>query len=306
MPDQRRIAQAYVTAAVLGLACCTVSAQTVPAEGGAWPTEPPPYAVTDDRSIRLFPPGDIYPVYVADPHRPTNAAAVGFYSRTEVNDTTSPRPSLAGGGRIGMVRFDSSAPGGRFWQVSIEAGLDAMFDSQHRNDAIGWDGNYGLTVTTAAAESTLGWKFAILHLSSHLGDEFAERTGALRVNYTREEAAVGVAWRFRPRWRAYGELGYAYLMRSEGQQRGRWQGGLEYEAPPAVFGDRMAWYWAVDLSAMSERDWRVDHSVQTGLVMHSSGHAYRLYAHWYNGRVPLGQFYQLTEASLAIGMRLDL
>jgi hypothetical protein len=303
---QRTIAREYVTAAILGLACCTVSAQTVPPGGSAGPSDPPPFDVAGDRSIRLFPSGDIYPVYVADPHRPTNAAAFGFYSRTEVDQTASPRPFLAGGGRIGMLRIESSAPDGRFWQVSLEAGLDAMFDNQHRNDAVGWDGNYGFTVTTAAAGSTLGWKAAILHVSSHLGDEYAERTGAVRVDYTREEAALGVAWQFRPRWRAYAELGVAYLMRSEAQQRGRWQGGVEYEAPPAVFGGRLAWYGALDLSAMSERDWRVDHAVQGGLVMRTSGHAYRLYVQWYNGRVPLGQFVQQTEASLAIGMRLDL
>ncbi len=305
MSDERMIARVLVTVVFLGLAGRAVSAQAVPT-GGSVPTEPAPFEVSEERSIRLFPPGDIYPVYVADPHRPTNAAEVGFYTRSEVPETGSPRPFLAGGGRIGIVRFDSSAPRGRFWQVSLEAGLDALFDSEHRNDAIGWEGNYGFTVTTAAAGSPLGWKFALLHVSSHLGDEYAERTNATRVNYTREEAALGVAWQFGPRWRTYGEIGIAYLTRSDGQGRGRWQGGVEYEAEPRVLWGRMAWYGALDLSAMSERDWRVDHAVQGGLVTRSNGHAYRLYLRWYNGRVPVGQFVQHTEASLAIGMRLDL
>ena len=156
-----------------------------------------------------------------------------------------------------MLRSDSSAPFGRAWQVSIDAGLDAMFDSQDKNDAIGWDGNYGLTFTTTTNSSPFGYKVAVLHVSSHLGDEYEERTNLARINYTREELALGLAWRFRPRWRAYGDAGFVYRMRSEDQERWRWQGGVEYEARATVFGGRMAWYGAADFSGMEERDWRL-------------------------------------------------
>ena len=169
-----------------------------------------------------------------------------------------------------------------------------MFDSQFKNDAIGWDGNYGLTFTTTTAASPFGYKVAVLHISSHLGDEYEERTSLARINYTREELALGLSWRFRPRWRAYGDVGIAYRMRSEGQERWRWQGGVEYEARATVFGGRMAWYGAVDFSAMEERDWRLDTVLQGGLVTWSGGHAYRIFTQWADGRVPLGQFTRTT------------
>ena len=139
--------------------------------------KPPVWNATPTRTIRLFPAGEIYPVYIADPHRPTNAVVSGFYARSRIPDTSSPRTSLAGGGHFGILRIDSSAPGGRSWQVSIDAGLDAMFDSQFKNDAIGWDGNYGLTLTTTTAASPLGFKVAALHVSSHLGDEVRGKDG---------------------------------------------------------------------------------------------------------------------------------
>ena len=267
--------------------------------------KPPTWRAGSTRTVRLFPASDVYPVYVADPHRPTTAVVQSFYARTRVPETSSPRTFLAGGGHLGMLRVESSAPGGRFWQVSIDAGLDALFDSQFKLDAIGWDGNYGLTVTTAALASPLAYKVAVLHLSAHLGDEYQERTGASRINYTREEVAFGVAWRFRPRWRAYGETGVAYIMRSDVQERWRWQAGVEYEAPPTVFGGRMAWYGAVDFSALEERDWRLDTSLQGGLVSRSGGHAYRLFVQWYDGRVMLGQFTMFSEAALSLGLKLD-
>ncbi len=226
--------------------------------------------------------------------------------RTRVPQTSSPRTFLAAGGRAGLVRIDPSAPGGRFWQVSVEAGLDAVFDAQFKNDAVGWDGNYGLTVTTATSTSPFAFKVAVLHLSAHLGDEYQERTGTKRINYTREELALGVAWRFRPRWRAYGEVGIGYVTRSDEQAPGRWQTGVEYEAPPTVFGGRMAWYAAVDLSALEERDWRLDTALQGGLVTRTSGRVFRIFLQWYDGRVPLGEFTRYSEASISLGLRIDL
>lgn len=268
--------------------------------------KPPEWTTGAARTIRLFPPGEIYPVYVADPHRPTNAVMQGFYADTRVPDTSSPQTFLAGGGHFGILRFEPSPRGGRYWQVSIDAGLDALFDSQFKNDAIGWDGNYGLTVTTATSTSPLSFKVAVLHISAHLGDEYEERTGVRRINYTREELASGLAWRFRPRWRAYGELGFAYRMRSDDQDRWRWQSGLEYESRPSVFGGRMAWFGAVDLSALQERDWRLDTALQGGLVTRSRGHTYRFFVQWYDGRVTLGQFSHYTEKGFSIGIKVDL
>ena len=63
----------------------------------------------------------------------------------------------------------------------------------------------------------------------------------------------------------------------------------------------MAWYGAVDFSALEERDWRLDTSLQGGLVSRSGGHAYRLFVQWYDGRVMLGQFTMFSEAALSLG-----
>ena len=159
--------------------------------------------------MTLFPSRDVYPVYVADPHRPTNMLAeIGILSGS-IPDTDSPLTALGAGGRFGMLRFGPARPGGRAWQVSIEAGFDALFDSQNRLDVVGWDGNYGVTVTTASS-SRFALKIAVLHVSAHLGDEYQARTGRERINYTREELSVGAAWRLSPHWRAYGETGAAY------------------------------------------------------------------------------------------------
>ena len=165
--------------------------------------KPTTWQPSQTRSIELFPAGDIFPVYAADPHRPTNHLAVGFHSTTDIPETSSPRTTLSAGGRFGILRIDSSTPAGRSWQISLDAGLDAVFDSPHSNDGIGWDGNYGLTVTTTTEASRFAFKLAVLHASAHLGDEYEARSHASRLNYTREELAVAAAWRPRSSARVY-------------------------------------------------------------------------------------------------------
>ena len=58
---------------VLALSSATAAGQT--AAPGQPPDEQKPltWQAGATRTVRLFPPSDVYPVYVADPHRPTNA-----------------------------------------------------------------------------------------------------------------------------------------------------------------------------------------------------------------------------------------
>ena len=256
-------------------------------------------------TFTLFPSGDVYAVYAADPHRPTNALTEMVYTRGRIEDTRSPRVGLAAGGQFGILRFDPGAAGGRSWQVSISAGLDAVFDSYNKLDAVGWDGNYGLMVTTASG-GPLSFKLAVLHQSSHIGDEYAARTGRTRLNYTREEVAVGASWRLTRGLRAYGEGAYGYKRRYEGQEPGRGQAGLEYESRPALWGRRFAWYGAADFSAMEERAWRLDTALQGGIVTRANGRTHRFGVGWTDGRPTLGEFFQQTEKWFTFGWWMDL
>ena len=280
----------------------TAAAQDAEADGLAQT----PVWTTPRTTVELFPAGDIFPVYAADPHRPTNQISTAFYARSRIPDTDSPRFLLSAGGRFGLLRIGGTTPDRWVWQLSVEAGLDAVFDSTHKNDGIGWDGNYGGTITMVPARSPVSFKLALMHLSAHLGDEYEARTGAERINYTREEIALAIAWHPRPSLLVYGELGFAHVTRSPEQQEGRWQGGVEYEYRPGWMGDRARWYAAADLGGLQERDWRLDTALQTGLVARNHGRTYRLYLQWYDGRPPLGQFTWYSEASLSVGFKIDL
>jgi uncharacterized protein DUF1207 len=265
----------------------------------------PTWVLSSGATLTLFPSGDVYPVYVADPHRPTNVIVESIVLGGGIPDTESPLTRLGAGGRFGMLRFDPARPGGRAWQVSIEAGFDALFDSQHRLDVAGWDGNYGVTVTTASS-NRLALKIGVLHVSAHVGDEYQTRTGRERINYTREELIVGVAWRWSPHWRAYGETGAAYHRGDPALEPWRVQSGIEYESGRGPCGQRFACYTAVDVSTMQERNWRVDVTVEAGVVMPGPGRTSRMFLEWHDGRSTANEFFRDSLSSLSVGLKIDL
>ena len=276
---------------------------------GGFKTDPavgkqPAWTLGSGRTLWLWPAGHVYPLYIADPHRPVGAAMADFYTRTGIYDSTDARTGLSVGGRFGFFRLDPAYPGGRSWQLSLDAGLKAQFDSYNKLDNVGWDGNYGLSLTTASGPLAL--RVGIFHTSAHVGDEYAERTGRTRIDYTREEAALGVAWRLAQRLWVYGEGGYGYYRLTEEQRPWRAQGGLQYTTRPMLLGGRFAWYAAADFSATEERDWRLDTAVQTGVTTTSAGRQWRIGVQYIDGRPPLGEFFQDTEAWFTLGIWVDL
>jgi hypothetical protein len=271
----------------------------------AVPSEPAPAPEPGaGRKATTFPSGDIYALYVADPHRTGNGAMALFYTRTEIPDTSGTRTMLKAGGRFGIVRWEAAPEGGRSWQLSIDAGLDAMFDSQNSLDNVGWDGNYGITLTTASA-SRFAYKLGILHCSSHIGDEYMERTGRGRFGYSREELALGARYRGGPAWSAYAELGLAYKQLDELQEPWRVQLGAEWQAGRTQILGRFAWYGALDLQLWQERNFEPDVTLQGGLAATGASRTWRFGVEYSHGRPPLGEFFQDTEARVTLGMWVD-
>ena len=303
-----RHAIAMLIALVLALPAVAGEAPEGPEKG--FETHPeagkqPAWTLGSGWTLWLLPVGAVYPGYIADLHRPQTAVMAHFYSRPGIDDSTDVRTGLDIGGRFGLLRLDPASPGGRSWQLSVDASFNAQFDSNEKLDNIGWDGKYGLTLTTSSG-GPLSFKVAVLHNSAHIGDEYAERTGRERIDYTREELIVGLAVRPARGWRVYADGGYGYYSLTEEQMPWRAQAGLEYTTRASLLGGRFSWYAAVDFSGTEERDWRLDTSVQTGLTTTSGGRRWRFGVQYTDGRPPLGEFFQCTEAWFTFGLWIDL
>ena len=141
-------------------------------------------------AYEMFPSSNLYPAYLADPRRPQFGVMLLAYPDPQIPDSGDRRVGLKLGGRFGLLRVH---PGGRAWQADIEAGFTGQFDIDNSLDNIGWDGTYGFLVSTDLGHG-VSFQLGTKHISSHVGDEYAERTGRRRIGYTREEAVVGSGW----------------------------------------------------------------------------------------------------------------
>jgi hypothetical protein len=254
----------------------------------------------------LFPVDDPYRESLAGPHRRGFGVTQVDLAATDIPDTGDRLFGLLVGGRFGLARVHFHGRPDRGWQLGIEAGFYGQFDIDRSYDGIGWDGFYGLALTGSLADR---WavKLGVLHTSSHVGDEYAERTGRLRIGYTREELVVGVSRSLGERWRILVEGGWGYDLRNEAlQEAERLRMSVEHLAGETLWRGRLGWYAAVDCSTLAERDWQLDWAVDVGLLLSQWPRRWRLGLEYYDGRTPLGEFFQSDQRSLTLGLWLDL
>ena len=225
------------------------------------PDAGPPGLYASGRTLKLFPAGDLFPIYVADPHRPTNTILVDFTTRVGIEDTRSPRFGLSAGGRFGMLRIDPPTPGGRSWQISVDAGLDALLTRRTARTRLGG------TATMASP-----WR-------RHPGDRWPSRSAfctrrpiwAMNTRTVRDDSATTTPvkrrqWASARGWASVAdvraETGVGLPRRYEQQEPWRVQGGVEYQSPQRLWGDRFHGSRRPPCRLWQERDWRLDTSFQ--------------------------------------------
>ncbi len=264
------------------------------------------FEISEDRVVYLFPQGDLYPFNIADPHRVGFSIQYLDYTESKIPNVGDSRFYLKSGGNIGIFRVASNCDPDHGWQLNVIASIDAIFDIENSLDNIGWDGNYGFTLTAAPDNDWL-YKIGLLHTSSHLGDEYIENTGVTRIGYTRQELMLGVSRLLTKEWRLYGESGWGFdLGNRDLMEPWRFQGGVEFVSEKTVWKGLASWYVTVDIQSWEESGWDFDVSSQIGMEINSAGRRARLGVEYYEGRVPIGEFFQYYENYISLGFWLDI
>ena len=294
--------QAAAAEAQTGLVCPPEKQKNQPTKN----LEVTSFEVSDDKVVYLFPQGDLYPFNIADPHRVGLSFQTMEYTESRIPGVGNTRFYLKAGANLGIFRVTNKCEPDHGWQLNIIGGFDAMFDIDDSLDNIGWDGNYGITLTIDEHTDWL-YKLGILHTSSHLGDEYIEETGMTRTNYTRHELFIGLSRLLTNHWRVYGEGGWGFHVgNTDLMKPWRLKGGVEYVGDKTAWKNRGSWYAAIDIQSWQESDWDFDVSTQVGMEINSAGRRARLGLEYYEGRVPIGEFFQYYENYISFGVWVDI
>jgi hypothetical protein len=272
--------------------------------GGSEPQEREGFRVSDHWRGRLQPRSDLYPRAIADPLRPMISFHKVWITENHIPESGDNRFQFRLGGRFGLLRLHHTGDPDRGFQLDLEAAFVGIFDIENSLDNIGWDGIYGLLFSWADGEG-LAAKLATRHDSSHVGDEYAERTGRTRIDHTREEAMVGVSHAGGAPFRFYGEAAYGFTLRNEDlQEPWRIRGGVEYEEADRFFGGSAGPFAAIDVNAFEENDWQADVTIQVGLVVPTEGipRTWRFGIEYRDGRSLIGEFFDTRERYVGIGV----
>jgi hypothetical protein len=249
---------------------------------------------------QILPDGLIYHSYWAGVHEP-RLSLVLFGERDGRNlwDGTL-------GGRVGLLRYGT---GGAFfpqgWQLDVEAAaivrltLDEVRDFETADYRVGVPVTYGI--------ENWQFKFAVYHLSSHLGDEFAiANPGSLddRINYVRDALVVGASRYPIPVMRLYAEAAYAVNV-DGGAEPWEFQFGTELSRPGPT-GLHGSPFLAVNAHLREEHNFGGDITTQAGWLWRGeSGQVMRIGAHYFNGKSSQYQTFDDSEEQIGLGLWYD-
>jgi hypothetical protein len=190
-------------------------------------------------------------------------------------------------------------------QVGLVAAGYGRYDFDHDTELVAEDWRWGAVLMTRYGR----WSYSLesVHHSSHLGDEFAARTGAFRIEYVNEEFGLLASYDAGSRTRLYYGGHYA-MSQSHVQKPARIQAGVEYYFDERRFPGGIGPYLALDLHSRQEVDWKVTSSAVVGWAFPggSPGRSFDLQVLALSGPSPLREFFTVSETYVGAGFAVDL
>ncbi|MFO7602783.1 MAG: DUF1207 domain-containing protein [Gammaproteobacteria bacterium] len=262
-------------------------------------------AASESWRLAYFPTDHLYAHYLANPLHSNFSFQYRHITHSAIPQTGDRRFALSIGGNLGLIRLHPVDQPQRGWQLSLEAGGRGEFDTTYSEDNIGWDGLYGLFLDYRH-NHRLAYRLGMHHTSSHIGDEYAERTGWQRINYTRQEVRLAALWAFIEHGQTYLEIAHAYDRRNQVlQQPGRAEWGIQYKRD-RLFQHYPGGYVALNISTYEENDWDTNTTLQAGIHWPAGERLWRLGLEYYDGRAQMGEFFLFNEKYISLGLWMDL
>jgi hypothetical protein len=235
----------------------------------------------------LLPAGHrLFGVLLADPTTPVAAVRV----LNQVGGRTYAEINI--GDEFGLV-----SSGGGAVQLGVAAGVAGRFDlsAETRDFQVA---DYTLLLPLDVALGPLALRTAYQHVSSHLGDDYLDRTHAPDPKRSVDELRVTAAWRFAPlagtTARLYAGGGLAFNVLPDDAGTGRVQAGVELA--------RGGLFAAADLQLLERAHWKRSFTARAGWALAGAVATARIFVEYFAGPQPYLAFYDSPESRWALGL----
>lgn len=238
-------------------------------------------------AVEKFPKDSLIPATLGDPRTPRNSLRFFVLEEEEgTEDLLGAEGSLTQ--NFGIVRWTRDKYS---YQLSMNAGVFSMFqEAPDQYELVNADYHVGFPLEIAWDKQAV--KLKLYHVSSHLGDEYAERTGRKRISYSHETLRGTWFRSFSPRDRFYVSGSYAlHLVPDEGRVSVRT--GWEH------LGEE--WFWAANFRAREMTDWDPATMIQGGRLFGNKSLAVGVFL--FQGPLPTGQFYDEERSAVGFSVK---
>lgn len=249
-----------------------------------------------------------YDDYLADPRAPRMRFGLGVASK-DIPDTTAGRVFLDAGTRYTLARFIPESPEAEPIWIDVEGAVFMQFDAGNSFDNLGWDGRFGI-LAVRELDPRLTVRGGFRHFSSHVGDEFIERTGRTRVSYRRDDIVFGASFKPQPRLTTYVETSVAFSVGNpERQDHLMVDLGAQYLWPRSRQSNTLTTsrYAALHVQTNQETDWEPGVTAKLGWALQGAAQTTQRYeVEAYTGRALLGEFaLDFDETYLMVSFGID-
>lgn len=258
----------------------------------------------------------LYDSYLADPRFPQMKVGMMNVSSPKIPKSGKQRFDLDMGAYFSFLRFQDRGNGssgngnanqGMEWNIG--GAYFSQFDMNNSLDQIGFDGVINNVISIRLNEN-IAIRTGVVHISSHLGDEYIEKTNKKRIGYTRNEHVLGISLEpfnyFKKDLRFYTEIARDYEQNQMALNK-PWRIQLGTEYFKSLSDGKNKLYFAFDYQNFQEDDWRVSADLQTGIIFNfeNSTKTYRLGIDLYSGKNQMREFYNYREKHIAVFGAVD-
>ncbi len=255
------------------------------------------------RLRQLLPEANLAPTIRADPRAPAMGAKLIMVVESATLFGTGLEGEADAGTSFPLLLL-SGETADHAVVLGIQAGVFGRFVMETKTrDLVSTDWVFGLPLFIWRGDNW--FRFRYRHFSSHLGDEYIELFGATRADYTRDGLGFMAYRQVTPKVGLYGGGDVAFNVDPDDAKRIALQAGIELNETPSTGASQP--YGGVDVLLAQDTSWRPRVNLQSGVrLVPQSRRSLRLVFEWLFGPSPQGEFHQVDETLVSLGLVLEM